>query len=515
MLDQHTWRGDSWDPMNYGREYDFSRPFFEQISELMHEVPFPSLNNWDAVNSDYCNFTKGNKNCYLVFGGDFNEDAEYSGYNFHTKNSSDLYWVNKGEFCYELIDAESNYQCTNARYIESCVDVRFGFELKACQNCIGCINLRNTKQCFFNEQLSPEEYAKRVAEIDFGSYKAIEELEARFEELKARSIFRAYRMINSVNSSGDNLYNCKNCTYCFDIFDGAEDCRHIFLAASGLKDSYGSGHCGLKSELLYNSLSVYPSSNIIASWIVINCHNAKHSINCQDSGNIFGCVGIKNKQYCVLNKQYSKEEYEALVPKIMEHMESAPYRDKKNRTYVYGDFFPAELSPFGYNETFAYELMPLGRKEALALGFAWFDRPERHYEITLKNADIPDNIKDVQDDILNEVVECADMGNCEEGCTVAFKIIKPELDIYRHMRIPLPRLCPNCRSARRIRQRNPSLLWERSCQCAGKESENKKYLNNSTHFHGAEHCANTFQTTYAPGKPEIVYCEQCYQAEVS
>jgi len=26
-------------------------------------------------------------------------------------------------------------------------------------------------------------------------------------------------------------------------------------------------------------------------------------------------------KYCILNKQYSKEEYEELVPKIIEHMQ--------------------------------------------------------------------------------------------------------------------------------------------------------------------------------------------------
>ena len=29
---------------------------------------------------------------------------------------------------------------------------------------------------------------------------------------------------------------------------------------------------------------------------------------------------LRNKSYCILNKQYTKEEYEELVPKIIEHM---------------------------------------------------------------------------------------------------------------------------------------------------------------------------------------------------
>jgi hypothetical protein len=31
-------------------------------------------------------------------------------------------------------------------------------------------------------------------------------------------------------------------------------------------------------------------------------------------------VGLHDKSYCILNKQYTKEEYEELVPKIIEKM---------------------------------------------------------------------------------------------------------------------------------------------------------------------------------------------------
>lgn len=43
--------------------------------------------------------------------------------------------------------------------------------------------------------------------------------------------------------------------------------------------------------------------------------------NCFYSSDIFGCIGLRNKQYCIFNKQYTKEEYEKLVPKIIEHMQ--------------------------------------------------------------------------------------------------------------------------------------------------------------------------------------------------
>jgi len=63
---------------------------------------------------------------------------------------------------------------------------------------------------------------------------------------------------------------------------------------------------------------------------------------------------LNTAKYCILNKQYTKEEYEKLMPKIIEYME---------KTEEWGEFFPASLSPFGYNETIAMEYFPLTREE--------------------------------------------------------------------------------------------------------------------------------------------------------
>jgi hypothetical protein len=36
----------------------------------------------------------------------------------------------------------------------------------------------------------------------------------------------------------------------------------------------------------------------------------------------------------------------------------------------------------------------------------------------------------------------------------------------------------------------------------------------TNHFHGDKKCEVEFETSYAPDRPEIVYCEKCYQQEV-
>ncbi len=112
----------------------------------------------------------------------------------------------------------------------------------------------------------------------------------------------------------------------------------------------------------------------------------------------------------------------------------------------------------------------------------------------MRSESLPDHIRDVDDGILKETIACAHNQACNEQCTQAFKIIKEELRFYRKMNLPLPRLCPNCRHYQRLKQRNPLKLWHRKCMKPG--------------------CQNEFETSYAPERKEIVYCEACYNAEV-
>ena len=195
-----------------------------------------------------------------------------------------------------------------------------------------------------------------------------------------------------------------------------------------------------------------------------------------------------------------------MVEKIKKQMNEMPYTDKQGNVYKYGEFFPAEFSPFAYNETIAQEYFPLTKSEIKKQGYRWKDLERREYEVTIEAKDLPDNIDDVDDSILEEVIGCATVENDKNllkadqqagktGCTTAFKIIPSELEFYKKMNIPLPRYCPNCRHHQRLKNRNPLKLYKRTCMKKG--------------------CNIEFETTYAPDCPEIVYCEKCYQNEVA
>ncbi|MFA7000214.1 MAG: hypothetical protein WC241_03815 [Candidatus Paceibacterota bacterium] len=489
-----AWWGDSWDAMEYGRDYDNSLTFFSQLQSLWQEVPDIGLFNTNPVNSEYCSITEGNKNCYLVIGGDFNEETMYSSFIFHSKECADCYSISKSEWNYQVIDSIQNYNLLYSQYCEGCYDSFFLFNCKNCSNCFGCVNLNNGSYVWRNEQLTKEEYKKKLNEVNLGSYTSIIKFKKDLHEFSLKFPRKYARILRSINSTGDNMEQAKNCKGCFAIFEGAEDSKYLWQIYSKIVNSFDSDHSGLKSELLYDCSTVYPGHRILFSRFIFSGQNIEYSYNCHNSSNLFGCVGLRNKHYCILNKQYEKIEYEKLVKEIKKHMDEMPYINKVGNIYKYGEFFPEDISPFAYNETVANELNPLDEETARKTGYIWKQKEEKNYTITKKPSELPDNIKEVTGAITKEIIQCEHNGNCNDECSTAFKITEEELRFYRKMNIPLPRLCSNCRHYERLQNRNPLKLWHRKCMKEG--------------------CENEFETTYSPDKIEIIYCEKCYQQEV-
>ncbi|KKQ86523.1 MAG: hypothetical protein UT09_C0032G0002 [Parcubacteria group bacterium GW2011_GWF2_38_8] len=105
VYDQKYWWRDSWDPLDYGKNYDFSKPFFIQFDELIKNVPLPNVSNLNPVNTEYANMTIDSKNCYLVFSGSRNENCFYSEGINDCRNSE---W---GRHSYECRRAKGSRPC--------------------------------------------------------------------------------------------------------------------------------------------------------------------------------------------------------------------------------------------------------------------------------------------------------------------------------------------------------------------------------------------------------------------
>lgn len=501
------WQGDAWDPREFAMEYDSSRTFFEQFAELYRRVPWPNLTTWGNVNCEYDNLTKDCKDCYLCFGGGDSEYVSYATYGFEAKESSDLYFCNKVERCYECIDCSNCYSVRYSRHARSCIDSCFLFDCVNCSNCIGCVNLRNKQYCIFNKQYTKEEYQNYIASIDFGSFSAVEKLRERFESFKASFPRRFAMLVQTKECTGDNISNAFAVKNSFDIEAGAEYVEGSMIGGWNLKDVLNSSQVGIGAELVYDSFGIFKgASHMVCSLYSPTCSNSAYCYNCNGAENCFGCVGIKKGSYMILNKQYSKEEYFALVDQIKKDMTDLPYVDAKGREYPFGQFFPAELSPFGYNETMAAEYFPLQKEEAITQGFEWYEKVDTAQPEAVDWGQVPDSILDTGEEFKNKVFACQETGK-------VFRLSNLEWDLYKRLTIPLPRLHPETRHQKRFKARGGINLYKTKCSCAGDFSENALYKNTVRHDHGDGHCANTFQTVYNKETGATLYCERCYQAE--
>ncbi len=506
------WRSDRWDATEYGRDYDFSKTFFEQLADLRKVVPrIALLQQGNMERSEYANRSSNCKDCYLVFRTNFSEGCLYSHPVNNSKDCVDCLNAQKCELAYGCVDCVN---CYNVRYCQeskNCNNSAFLYDCRNCSDCFGCVNLRNKQYYIFNQPYSREDYLAKLAELSVASFVAVEEIRKQFKDFLPKFIKPHIMATNSVDVSGNWLDECKNVRHSFGCRN-VENGKYLFAIIEG-KDCMDYFYFGRGCELVYETSNCgYNSSRIFFSdFVHTGCTEIQYCDNCVSSSYSFGCSGLKSKQRCILNKQYSKEDYERLVPRIIEHMDQMPYADKNGRIYKYGEFYPVEIAVFAYNETAAQEYFPLTKERVLASGYSWREPERRDYSITLGSDKLPESINGVADSIINEVIGCAHGGRCNEQCTTAFRIIPQELQFYRRMNLPLPRLCPNCRHYERLAQRNPLKLWHRSCACnKGKDT----YHNTAKHFHGEDPCPNEFETPYAPDRPEIVYCEQCYNAEV-
>ena len=509
VYDRDIWWGDKWDPLAYGQEYDFSKPFFEQYKELLSRVPLPNQGSVNCVKCEYGNHNTDCKNCYLTYATFGGENISYSQGAINAKDSLDLYSVSKSEQCYEDVLCSGLYKTHFSYDSDDCIDSKFLISCLNLQNSLGCINLRHKTHSLFNQPYSKEEYEKVVQAYDFGSYKALNEFKKTYAQF-IKDKFRRFAFIyKSVNVTGDNVFTSKNSKMVFNIFGEVEDSKYV-THAMNVKNCYDGYGMGLRSEFMYEAMDAgIDASREYFGVITHSSLDTNYTYLCFGSKYLFGCIGLRQQDHCILNKKYTKEDYDKLLPKIIEHMNTMPYVDKKGRQYKYGEFFPPEISPFYYNETIANEYYPISRQQAEAYGFQWKEKEKRDYAIELKADDLPDHIKDVDNSLIGKTIECLHKETCGEQCTEAFKIIPEELEFYRRMNLALPRLCPNCRHYERLKRRNPLKLWHRQCMCGSTDSPQ------ATADHGHQgKCANEFETSYAPERPEIIYCEKCYQAEV-
>jgi hypothetical protein len=415
------WHSDRWDPMSFGKEYSPNRLFFDQLKELQEKVPRPHQGGTKNTACDWCDDVWSCKNSYLSRSMVNCEDLMYSYRNIGVKNSIDLTICFNCEKCYDSSECHHSYKTIYSMHSRDCVSSHFLYDCRNCQNCFMCWNIRGKSYCIENIQYPKEEYEKKIKEFNLGSYQSIQFFKKRFEEIIQKEVIhRPNFNLKVYSSSGDYLLDCKNCQNC-NTMSESEDCFNVV----------GSMHL----ELSGNCSSCQPNGYALKYCSWSTSRYSEYLDICIECENCFGCVGLKKKKYCILNKQYGKAEYEKLREKIIEDM-------KKSREY--GKFLPYSMSPgpFNFSNAFIY-FSETKKEDILKLGGYWQDLDESHIE-GMPTSELPDNIKEVSDEIITQALICPETG-------WRFNITQNELSFYKENNIPLPRLHFDVRTKKRLK----------------------------------------------------------------
>jgi hypothetical protein len=455
------WWSDAWDPMSFGRAYDFSRPFFPQLRELRDSVPhyalsvnYTTLENCDYVcGASYC------KNCYLCFSSAWNEDCLFCENIWRSRDCIDCNSVYDCELCFDCTAIDNCYQLRHSFNCKNCGHAAFLWNCLGCNDCFGCCNLRQKRFCFFNEQLSEADYRQKIGEIEWDNRHDFECMREQFLAFAREHPQPAVRGVEFSDSTGDFLSHCQNAQYCFDCHT-LEDCSNC-LAIEKSKDCVDFYSWGSNAERIYHSSRCgYDIHNLKFCWTVyLNSSDVEYSLLCVSCKNCFACVGLRNREYCILNCQYDKHQYLELKNRIIAQMRSDQYAGTEN---AYGEFYPYWFSPLYCNHSDAAFYFPFEERDAQQRQARWLPTESREVTASKQIDEVPVRTRDVSNDIARETFVCPRSGQ-------PYRITGSELESYKRRSLPLPTTHWKTRLLTRRALLHRPELYTRHCAKTGKE----------------------------------------------
>ncbi len=525
VFDKDIWWSDKWSALDYWQVFDEDNTFFEQLKDLIWKVPYPNLTIVNSENCEYNDSLVWSKNSYMCFWNNNLEDTYYTEESRNIKTSSDIWWSWDVEKSYEIIDSANIY---NSKYCFCCdnsSNITLCSKCSNCHDCFMCYWLDNKRYHILNKEYSKEEYIKKMQEIDLWDYEKVKTYTKIYNDFVIKMPHQHLQMNNSENSMWDYLYFSKEANNCFNII-WVQNAINLYewWRCSMVYDS--SFVYDLEWPVIWSIIVFNASKNIYFSeYIYDNSFNIFYSVNLKACKNCFACVWLVGKEFCIFNKQYTQQWYYDEVERIINVMDTPPKSPSTEeeswaiaKQGQWGSPLPPCLSRFWYNETesnFYYPVeshhpspfpkgegiekweiknntfipiipLPLGEvRWGLVFNRSTYEAPFPKVDKIIPANKLPDNIKDIPDDILNRAIEC-------EVTKKPFRIISQELEFYRKHNLPIPRRHPDQRHLDRMALRNPRKLFDRKCDKCGKD----------------------MKTTYAPDRSEIVYCEECYNREI-
>ena len=394
VYDVDIWNSDNWDPLSFGRNYSLRRNFFEQLFILWQEVPRPSSFIKSAHNISAVNGCTEVSECYYIFDSSRVRQSFYSVGLFDSILCADCLNVYSSELCYDCVDVHHSREL---RWSESCVHCSSSYFLancKGCKNCLFCVNLADKQYHIFNKAVSAEEYNQTIAAWNFSDRFQVELAKEQFSNF-CRQFPVPHIIADKIDKiSGNYIYQSNQIIDSFECAESSQliNCHNLFRA-KGCIDGFGFGD-GLSNAAQF--VNVGSKGHNIRNCIECsgNVNDLTYCANCHSSRHLFGCVGLRDKEYCILNKQYSKGAYFELIDQIDKFLKEAA---------DYGQFFPPRFSGYPYNVSLANETMPLSRVQAKLFGFNWSEEaedmalPSEKLKQDDRLADVPRGLVDFSD----------------------------------------------------------------------------------------------------------------------
>lgn len=471
ITERSTWHSDAWEAV--ATDIDWDRSFFDQMLELHRKVPMYHMTGDDkSVNCDYCDDTWTCKDCYSCRSMLDVENSHFMYRIAYCKDCLDCTYCFYLEHCYENIYCEKNYNTHFSLNSQNCTDSYFLYDCRGCTNCFMCWNLRNKQYSINNKQYTKQEYENKIQEFDLSSKNAIEKCKKEFViHLQNEAYHKAVEQMSCENVDGNYLQSSHNLDKSF-FAEKIDNGAYVFRAHSDkdLSDSTGALRCELTHEIMQCS-DMYDTKYAVYSF---RCRFSEYLHRCVDVENCFGCVGLKKKKFCILNKQYSEEEYKTLRQKLIEKMKADG---------EYGKYFPYSMALVGYNHTLAHYYFQETKESVERKGSFWQEDTEK---IQAKTKDIPDKIQNYAT-WENAVIEC-------EETKKPFRLIKQEIKFYKKHNLPLPGIYPDLRNVKRFNFLAGIVPYEVLCA----------------------NCGKTTLTYYQPErKYKNILCNECYIKKIN
>jgi hypothetical protein len=410
VYSHEEWYADDW--QSPFLDIDQSVSFFAQFRELQKKAPVVALLSSLQENAEYCQDSEGLKNCYLLFDALQDQDVYYGTRIYRSKSCMDVYWIMDSELLYECVYMFSCYNCRYSFHCSQASDSAFLYDCRNVKHSFMCANLRNAEYCIRNVQYTREDYEAFMAAQDFTDALFVLDLQKEWREMisKAKTPSSILRQCEDV--SGNYVQNGTQALRTFESYD-IRDAWNIFQCASA-KDIVGSFMCNDRVERCFQccatGIGVSNTRNCAFTWHSADMEYCYLCIGCSDC---FGCIGLRNKKYHILNKPYTKEEYEQAKADVVVAM-----RERSE----YDSFFPRAFSPFLHEDTIAADFFGDETVDLFTAGYE-----------TERSAFVKSD---------ETVRTCAVTGE-------QFRIIKQEQSFYESRGIAFPCISPAVRQTRR------------------------------------------------------------------